>query len=157
MSIYKTTELEVSPAECLAKRCDVRRMALRKTIEVEELEEQLRRVSKEKELYEEAVVVLMSTIKEMLRPDHAALNLLKGRLAGIPEILALHYFVSDGVINIWIVTKEENLKIEMEIADSLAELFHVFRNLRFDFMIVPKHDLDPQELLPSDSIAVFSR
>jgi len=92
-----------------------------------------------------------------LKPDHVILNLLKDRLSEMSDVLSLHYLISDGVINLWIIIREENFETEMRIAESLAELFRLFRDSRFDFMIVPKHDLAVDEYLPSGKSTVFSK
>jgi len=156
MSISQEEQL-ITPRGCLSRRCDLRSAYFRETFRVEKLEKQLERVSREKEMYEKAAVSLLTTIKDLLKPDYAALNLLRERLFPIPEVAALYYCVSDGVINLWIITPEENFEAEMKIADSLAELFSIFRNLKFDFMIVPRYDMKIEEIVPSGSKEVFLR
>jgi len=155
MSILE--EIPEIPEGCLSRRCNVRSLYLRETLQREELERELEKVTVENEIYKKAVALLLSSIKDLLKPDHVALNLLKERLLPIIEVSSLHYFVVDGVINLWIITREENYEAEMKIAESLADLFSLFRNLRFDFMIIPKYDLRLEEVLPSESITVFSK
>lgn len=150
-------KLIVAPEVCLSRKCGLRGEYFRETLRREKLEKQLERVTAENQKYKRAVTVLLSSIGDLLKPDHAALNLLRERLFPIPEVTGLHYFVSDGVINLWIVTREENFEIEMRIADSLVELFSIFRTLRFDFVIIPRYDLSLEEILPSESVRLFSK
>jgi len=145
------------PKECLTKECGLKGLYFREAIYREDLERQLRRVTAQKERYRRATVALLSEIKELLSPDHAALNLLRERLNPINEVCGLYYFVSEGIINLWVIVNEDNFEVETKVAEYLSELFSIFRNLRFDFMIIPRDDLDLSEILPSGSRKVFSK
>ena len=84
----------------------------------------------------------------MLTPDHAVLNLLRERIHHVKEVTDIYYFVTNEVINIWTAIREENFEVEMEIEEILCELTSTFRNLRFDYMVIPKYDMALEEFLP---------
>jgi len=156
MSTIKETEI-LTPRKCLSERCELRSAYLRETLRAETLKKQLQRVTEQNEAYKKAVTTLLSNISDLLKPSNSALVLLKERLFPLPQVSSLYYFVSDGVINLLIITQEEDFETEMRIAESLTELFSVFSDLRFDFMIIPKYDLDIKEILPSMSKKLFSK
>ena len=157
MTTVYEKEISVVPRICLARECGLKTLYFREVVHAEELLKQLERVTKKNQIYREAIASLLSSVKELLKPDHAALNLLKERLSSVAEVLGVYYFVKNEVITLWVLIKEENFEAEMEIADSLAELFSVFRNLRFDFMVVPVYDMEIKKILPHEAEMVFSK
>lgn len=156
MTTYEK-EIPVVPRTCLARECGLKSLYLKETVRAEKLLKQLQRITEKNEIYRKAIDSLLSSVKELLKPDHAALNLLKERLTPVEEVLGLYYFVSNEVINLWILIREENFEAEMEIADSLGELFSVFRNLRFDFIVVPLYNMEINKILPREMKKVFSK
>ena len=55
------------------------------------------------------------------------------------------------------VADGEDFETEMEIADAFRELMSIFRNLRFDYMVIPKSDIPLDEIIPKDSVVVYSK
>jgi hypothetical protein len=56
-----------------------------------------------------------------------------------------------------VVADGEDFETEMEIADAFRELMSIFRNLRFDYMVIPKSDIPLDEIIPKDSVVVYSK
>lgn len=150
MSALEWEEEGVIPRICFTKRCAVKSEYFRETVLRASLERQLKKVREENELYRNAVGALLVGIRELLTPDNAVLNLLRERLCHVEEVTEIYYFVTNEVINMWIAIKEENFEVEMEIAEILCELTSTFRNLRFDFMVIPKYDMPIEEFLPQN-------
>ena len=145
------------PKICLSRKCDALSRYFREANLRINLEEQNRRLKEERALYKNAMDSLLAMVKELLSPNYPAINFLRERLKNIPEVTQAYFFITDQVINLWIVTKEEDFEAEMKIADILGELISVFSNLRFDFMIIPRYDIALNEVAPEDSQVIFSR
>lgn len=141
-------EKKIVPKVCFSKECAIKSEYFREAVRGVDLEKQLKKIRKENMLYRNAMNALLLGIKELLTPDNAVLNLLRERLYHVKEVTDIYYFVTNEVINIWIAIKEENFEAEMEIAEILCELTSTFRNLRFDYMVIPKYDMALEEYLP---------
>lgn len=137
--------------ECL-KHCEhfLRELTLREYSEAISA-----RLKKENKFYRNAIKSILSEIKELTKPNHAAMNFIRMELQDEPEILNAYYFVRDDVINIWAIIKKENLDIEGKVAEALGKMFSIFQNLKFDFMIIPIQHLKLNDFLPSDSKRIF--
>jgi len=148
---------EVIRKSCLEKECPALRRYFRESVLRMDLERQNRKLKEENALYREAVDSLLRSIKELLHPYSPAIIFLRERLKEIPKITQAYYFVTDDVINIWIEIEEEDYEAEMKIIENLRELFYIFQNLLFDFMIVPKGDVPLKESMPEDYQTIFIR
>lgn len=146
---------EKTTTECLARSCKIKSEYFREAIRRSSLEKELRRITRENELYKKATNLLMLEINDLLKPNSAAIKFVKESLSKMPEVDSSYYFVKNEVINIWIITKEENFEAEIKIAEILRELLHIFENLRFDFMVIPKYEIKLKEILSSDSEKIF--
>lgn len=142
------SEKGIIPKVCFSRECTLKSEYFRTALRKVNLEKQLKKLRKENTLYKAAMSALLLEIKELLTPDHAVLNFLRERLCHIEEISDICYFVTNEVINFWIAIEEEDFEVEMEIAEILCELTSTFRNLRFDYMVIPKYDTSLEEYLP---------
>ncbi|MEM2970898.1 MAG: hypothetical protein QW270_00535 [Candidatus Bathyarchaeia archaeon] len=157
MSMLDEVESEHVPRECLSRKCVALSEYFRESALRIDLERQNKKLKKQNALYRKAVDSLLASIKELLHPYYPAINLLRERLKEIPKVTQAYYFVTEEVINLWIITEEENFETEMKIIENLRELFSVFRNLLFDFMIIPRDDIPLEEIIPANSQLIFSR
>lgn len=146
---------EKTIAECLARSCKLKSEYFKEAVRRASLEKELRRITRENKFYKSAMNLLMVEVNELLKPNSAAIKFVKENLAKIPEIDSVYYFVKNGIINIWVMTKEENFEAEMKIADTLRELLYIFESLRFDFMVIPKYEMKLEEILSPDSKKIF--
>ena len=142
---------------CLEEECPVLKGYLRESALRMDLERQNKKLKEEIALYRKAVDSLLKSIKELLHPHNPAIIFLRERLKKIPKVTQAYYFVTDNVINIWIEIEEEDYEVEMKIIEILRELFYIFRNLLFDFMIVPKGDVSLKEFMPENYQTIFLR
>ena len=145
------------PKICLSKKCGLLSGYFRETNRRINLEDQIRELKERKAEYENAIDSLLSMVKELLSPDYPAINFFREKLANIPQVTQAHCFVTDQVINLWTIIEEEDFEAEMQIADSLVELMRIFKNLRFDFMIIPKYDMAIEQIVPEDSRIIYSK
>ena len=155
-TILKEEEVGV-PRICLAMKCRAKTEYFREASLRIDLEQQLARMTRENEIYKDAVNSLLVRVSELLRPDYPALNFVRERLHNMREVAKVLYFLTEDIINIWIVIDEENFEVEMKIARTLRELASVFRNLRFDFMVIPTHETPLESLIPNDTKTLYSR
>lgn len=151
------TRAKQIPRACLSRKCNAISGYFREESLRIDLERQNKKLKKKNALYREAIDSLIGSIKDLLHPHYPAINLLREKLTNIPRVIKACYFVTDAVINLWIITEEEDFEAEMQIASALRELFSIFENLRFDFMIIPKYDMRLEEVIPEDSQMIFSK
>lgn len=143
--------------ECLARACALRGIYLREITKREILEKQTEKMKTEIQDYQKAIEMLLSGVRMAIRPDHISLNMLKGSLLAIDNVVSLHYSIREGVIYLWILEKKEDTEAEIAVAEALSNLFSTFNGLRFDFIIVPLEDSHVEEILPPNVTEVFSR
>ena len=142
---------------CLSKKCSLLTGYFRETNRRINLEEKNRELREQNSIYKHAMDSLLGVIKELLNPNYPALNFFREKLMNTSQVTQAYYFVTDQVINLWIITEEEDFDAEMQIADSLVELMRIFRNLKFDFMIIPKYDIPIEQIVPENSQIMYSR
>jgi len=160
MTMYEektVTRKKHVPKNCLSRKCGLLSGYFRDANLLTNLEDQIRGLKEQKVEYENAIDSLLSMVKELLSPNYPAINFFREKLANIPQVTQSHYFVTGQVINLWTIIEEEDFEAEMQIADSLVELMRVFRNLRFDFMIIPKYDMTIEQIVPEDSQIIYSK
>lgn len=145
------------PKICLSRKCGLLSGYFREANLRINLEDQIRELKEQKVEYKNAMDTLLSLVKELLSPNYPAINFFRERLANIPQVTQAHCFVTDQVINLWTIIEKEDFEAEMQIADSLVELMRIFKNLRFDFMIIPKYDMAIEQIVPEDSQIVYSK
>jgi hypothetical protein len=142
---------------CLTRKCSALSGYIRESNLRINLERQNRKLAEQNSIYKKAIDSLIAMVGELLSPHYPVTNFLREHLQDIPRVTKAYSFITDNVINLWIITEEEDFEAEMEIADTLRELFSVFRNLSFDFMIIPRYDMNMEEAVPKDSQVIFSR
>jgi len=157
MSVIPEEEEIGVPRICLSMKCGAKTEYLREASLRVNLEHQLTKITTENKIYKDAIDSLLASVNELLRPDYPALIFVKERLQDMREVVELSYFLTDDIVNIWIVIDRENFEVEMKIAETLRELASVFRNLRFDFMVIPKHETPLESLIPNDGKTLYSR
>jgi len=145
------------PKICLSIKCDALSRYFREATLRIDLERQIRKLKEERSSYRDAIDCLLAMVKELMSPNFPAVNFFRERIKDIPKVTQAYYFVTNEVINLLVITEEEDFEAEMEIADTLVELMSLFKNLRFDFMIIPKYDTRLDEIVPKDSQVIFSR
>lgn len=156
MSVIKEEEVGV-PRICLSIKCKAKSEYLREATLRINLERQLAKITEENSLYKDAISSLLASVNELLRPDYPAFIFLREHLQNTKEVVGVSYCFTDDVINIWIVIDEENFEVEMKIAETLRELLSLFRNLRFDFIVIPKYETHLESLIPNDARMLYSR
>lgn len=142
---------------CMSKKCAALSGYFRESALRMDLERQNEKLREQNVLYRKAISTLLSSIRELLHPYCPAINFLRERLKDVPKVTQVFYFITDNVVNLWIITEEEDFETEMKIVENLRELFSIFRNLLFDFMIIPKGETPLEELIPQNAERVFSR
>ena len=150
-------EEDYVPKICLSRKCGLLSGYFKEANLRINLEDQIRELKEQKAEYENAMDSLLSMVRELLSPHYPAINFFREKLANIPQVTQAHYFVTDQVINLWIITGEEDFEAELQIADSLVELMRIFKNLRFDFMIIPNYDMAIEQIVPEDSQIIYPR
>lgn len=145
------------PKICLSRKCGLLTGYFRETNRRINVEEKNRELREQNSIYKHAVDSLLGLIKELLNPNYPAINFFKEKLMNISQVTQANYFVTDQGINLWVITEEEDFDAEMQIADSLVELMRIFRNLKFDFMIIPRYDIPIEQIVPKNSQIMYSR
>jgi len=151
------SKTKVIPNICLEEGCPALKGYFRESVLRMDLERQNKKLREENAYYRKAIGSLLKSIKELLHPHNPAIRFLRERLKDIPEVTQAYYFVFNDVINIWIEIEEEDYEVEMKIINSLRELFYIFSNLLFDFMIVPKGEIPLEKLVPVDRQIILVR
>jgi hypothetical protein len=149
-------EEDFAPKTCLSKKCSALSEYIKETSLRIDLEKQIKTLKKQNASYKEAVGSLLVAIQDLLTPQYPAINFLRERLRSIPKVAQAYYFLTEDVINLWIITKEEDFEAEKKIADALVDLMSIFKNLRFDFMIIPNSDACLHETMPENSKIIVS-
>ena len=148
---------EVIRKSCLEEECPALKSYFKESNLRIDLERQNEKLKEENALYRAAIASLLEALKEALHPRSPIINFLKEQLNKIPQVTQAHYFVTDNVVNIWIEIEKDDYEIEMRVIKTLHELYRIFRNLLFDFMIVPRNDVSLREMLPEDHRTIFIR
>jgi len=150
-------KLKPFSTECLAQPCKLRSLFLRETIRREKLERQIETLEKENEAYREAIEVILSGIRNRIRPDIIPLVMLKERLEKMKNARGLFYLVREKTIYFWIFIGNEDPETELILAQELSNIFSTFRDMRFDFIIIPLNGMEIEDLLPLNAIEVFKK
>jgi hypothetical protein len=45
----------------------------------------------------------------------------------------------------------------MKIADSIRQLMAIFRNIRFDYMVIPNYNSALEDVIPQDSKLIYTK
>lgn len=148
---------DFSPEKCMTKKCSVVSGYLKEINLRINVEKQNKELVKENALFQEAINSLLLMVRDLVTPNYPAMEFLQQKLVDIPEVVQTYSFVRDEIINLWIITQYEDFEAEMKIADSMRQLLSVFRNIRFDYMVIPKYDASLEDAVPQDSKLIYSK
>lgn len=119
------------------------------------VEHELKEVGHEKREYEKAFNSLFSTISKLLEPTNAAFNLFIERISQILDVEEVYVFMAEDAIDIWTITKKRNFDAEEKIIEAECEIMRIFRDIDFDFMILPREGRNLKEILPSNGKRIY--
>lgn len=77
------------------------------------------------------------------------------RLLDFSGLEAVFFIKREEILDIWTIISESNLNIEERIAKVQCELMRIYENLDFDFMVLPRGEIDIEKLLPKDATRIF--
>jgi hypothetical protein len=155
--IKQVTSGDFSPEKCITKKCSAVSGYVKEINRRINVEKQNKELVKENALYQEAIDSLLLMVRDLVTPNFPAMEFLQQKLVNVPEVTQTHKFVRDEVINFYIITQFEDFNAEMKIADSIRQLISVFKNLRFDYMVIPKCDMNLDDIIPKDAKLIYSK
>jgi phage terminase large subunit GpA-like protein len=93
--------------------------------------------------YEEVIASLSQVMLEMAKGNAPVFIFLREELSKIKQVTSIYYdILEDESFDMWVVIKESDLNVEREVSQIFRKSLKAFRNIDFDFMILPKIDED---------------
>jgi len=148
---------EFFPQTCISKKCLTMRQYIKEVNRRINVDKQNKMLLKENILYQTALDSLSAMIRDLVNPNYPAIEFVRERLSDITKVYKAYYFVSEDIINIWVVTEDEDFDSEIEIADMFRELMVIFKNLKFDYMVIPKYNIALEEIMPKEATVIYSK
>jgi phage terminase large subunit GpA-like protein len=129
--------------ESLSHQCYIKKGYFENKIRLENMEKTLMNKEDAIKYYEEVIASLSQVMLEMAKGNAPVFIFLREELSKIKQVTSIYYdILEDESFDMWVVIKESDLNVEREVSQIFRKSLKAFRNIDFDFMILPKIDED---------------